>query len=182
MKNEEHDSDLVAAKAVAMEFTLRLRHALEHSRQASALIERSRRGELAPNQIHELLEDILSAARMADRGFRFDQLCDVHDINGAWAAAEAIIIRFETEGIAFHCATSYGCVVERLCAMNNVIDRKIEDGCKATGVIAKHFPVPYTAMSDGCTKMEPRVFQEGDPCLATSSRWTGDTARVKAKG
>lgn len=165
----------------ATEYTLRLRLALERAKEASSVLHYTK-GELRADDVQELLETISVAAVLAERGFRLDHLIETSTMNGAWLAAEAKILGCETEGMNFRCANLPGCAAERLCAMNNLIDRMVADGCCLTGVKQRHLPVPYSAMADGCTKMQPRVFREDDPCLATSSRWTGDTASVKARG
>lgn len=155
---------VVTALTISKEYTLRLRYATDRSRFAKEQLSRNRLGSLSADKRQDLLDDIEYAAELAERGFKLDQLVDIPNANGVWLAAEAIIIHHEVEGISFDCFKVKGCPVARICAMNNVVDRKKEDGYHPSHAVSLHQPVPYEAMSDGCPKMDERDLTEIDLC------------------
>jgi hypothetical protein len=145
-----------ASKALATEYTLRLRNAVARARMAQADLNGPSSAFLDENR-ESFMDDIRLAHKLAEGGFRFDQLCDTPEAKGVWLASESVIIYHEVvDGIVFICRTCPECAAARLCAINNHTDRKIKDGYKHTTGASLHVPVPYQAVADGCTKMQPR--------------------------
>lgn len=151
---------VVTALTISKEYTLRLRYATERSRSAQEDLHRNRQSCLSAESCQDLVDDVEYAARIAERGFRFDQLLDIPNANGVWLAAEAIIISHEVRGTSFDCFKVPGCSAARICAMNSLVDRKIEDGYRPSYKVTFHQPVLYDAMADGCPKMDHRALSE----------------------
>ena len=97
-------------------------------------------------------------------------------IEGVRIAAQAILRDLVAKGEI----QEFDCGMFLPCACNSLLKARAERGVIAP-LLAKEssYKVPWCENSECPKSSVPRVFRDDDHHLATSSRWTGDTASVK---
>lgn len=116
------------------------------------------------------------AAIMAEDGFRYGLLPNV---DGVRLASQAIVRYLVDSGEM----TAYDCGLFLPCAVNKLIEAQMQKGSIDPSLAeSSKFHLPICG-EEACPKSGiARKMRDDDPHLATASRWTEDTACVKARG